>query len=191
MARPCRVRMRSRKPWVRFRRRLFGWKVLFTIYPCFWSTISTPRRTWHRSPKFQRRNTLLKSGVRVKVDKGAATTTLDGWRRAGAHLQHIASIVQSSLAPPARLSSRSCPGCPVGEGLAPSREPARGSPTKARPPSLPTAQKRSRPHCVIASLRQGGRKALPYKKHKAKPYPLLTAGGGIWRRGWDSNPRTA
>jgi len=25
MARPCRVRIRRRKPWVRFRRRLFGW----------------------------------------------------------------------------------------------------------------------------------------------------------------------
>jgi hypothetical protein len=28
--RPARVRMRSRKPWVRARRRLFGWKVRFT-----------------------------------------------------------------------------------------------------------------------------------------------------------------
>jgi len=27
MARPARVRMRSRKPWVLARRRLFGWKV--------------------------------------------------------------------------------------------------------------------------------------------------------------------
>jgi hypothetical protein len=30
MARPARVRMRSRKPWVLARRRLFGWKVRFT-----------------------------------------------------------------------------------------------------------------------------------------------------------------
>jgi hypothetical protein len=27
MARPARVRMRSRNPWVRARRRLFGWNV--------------------------------------------------------------------------------------------------------------------------------------------------------------------
>ena len=27
MARPARVRMRARKPWVRLRRRLLGWKV--------------------------------------------------------------------------------------------------------------------------------------------------------------------
>lgn len=33
MARPARVRMRSRKPWVLARRRLFGWKVrLLTRY---------------------------------------------------------------------------------------------------------------------------------------------------------------
>lgn len=30
IARPARVRMRSRKPWVRARRRLFGWNVRFT-----------------------------------------------------------------------------------------------------------------------------------------------------------------
>ena len=30
MARPCRVRMRARKPCLRFRRRLFGWNVRFT-----------------------------------------------------------------------------------------------------------------------------------------------------------------
>src|SRR5947209_20629093 len=34
MARPARVRMRSRKPWVLARRRLFGWKVrLLTTTP--------------------------------------------------------------------------------------------------------------------------------------------------------------
>jgi hypothetical protein len=32
IARPARVRMRSRNPWVRERRRLFGWKVrLLTV----------------------------------------------------------------------------------------------------------------------------------------------------------------
>jgi hypothetical protein len=31
MARPARVRMRVRKPWVRARRRLLGWKVRFDM----------------------------------------------------------------------------------------------------------------------------------------------------------------
>jgi hypothetical protein len=39
IARPARVRMRSRKPWVFARRRLFGWKVRLltsgSVFVCF------------------------------------------------------------------------------------------------------------------------------------------------------------
>ena len=33
MARPARVRIRTRNPWVLERRRLLGWKVFFTAHP--------------------------------------------------------------------------------------------------------------------------------------------------------------
>jgi hypothetical protein len=40
IARPARVRMRRRKPWVFARRRLFGWKVRLltsgSVFVCFW-----------------------------------------------------------------------------------------------------------------------------------------------------------
>lgn len=45
MARPARVRMRSRNPWVRARRRLFGWKVRLPLLTAkfSWSRLRHPR----------------------------------------------------------------------------------------------------------------------------------------------------
>jgi hypothetical protein len=53
MARPARVRMRSRKPWVFARLRLFGWNVRFTgttpLGRSRWKAGKGPVHRWHRS----------------------------------------------------------------------------------------------------------------------------------------------
>jgi hypothetical protein len=64
-ARPARVRMRSRKPWVLARRRLFGWNVrLLTWVPSVDATGATGQRAAATESRWRSNRAIVLGGFR-------------------------------------------------------------------------------------------------------------------------------
>lgn len=112
MARPARVRIRSRKPWTLARRRLFGWKVRLplatTVSPRhFWQPRS--RRTLHaRSPG----PPLLKLSRTGAVPKARSLPCRRRLGDCSRVLRSLAQVKPHRSGQPAPLSPRASP--PVG-----------------------------------------------------------------------------
>ena len=191
---------------------------LHCFYPCFWSTArALPGGCW-QSPKFQGRNTLLKTGVWVKVvpkittapptDGVASLPTPNIWCR-----QDLDPTVSATHNLPAAASGRR-------ETNATSGRLARELAERVRIPLPPTPaanpRHRSEENRPLTRWRRGwgsrrirretnatsGRLARELAERVRIPLPPTPAANPRhrseenrpltrWRRGWDSNPRTA
>ena len=174
IALPWRVRIRSRKPWVRFRRRLFGWNVLFTGSIRASGRLRSPqRKTLRQPPKFQRRNTLLKSSAAVKVAKrvGSPSRQALGYGCEFHLFLPLAPRLLTRVQLQTQLSNHG------GEGgiRVVSRHVTSGVFWHPRA-SARLAGFES--HLFLAPLSSAGNVQLGSSMNS-------------WRRGWDSNPRTA
>jgi hypothetical protein len=98
IARPARVRMRSRKPWVFARRRLFGWKVrLLTrgLQKCLSSRARRPWASLWLSPCAHER-----SATRVRCTASPATSVTCALRKAGGSSHRQLDLVTVRAAAP-------------------------------------------------------------------------------------------
>src|SRR5690606_12608083 len=140
MARPARVRMRSRKPWVFARRRLFGWKVrLLTRYS---KNVGEVHRLCPRRCNDGRRMVPVGGSGRAPVGRpsGCAPGTRIGWAIAGGtgSMQVVRDTGPRAEHPPRGRAKNTWNGCltvrcPTPPGQTSAGE-VRRTATRSRPP---------------------------------------------------------
>jgi hypothetical protein len=155
--------------------------------PCFCSIAHALTGGCRQSPKFRRRNTLLKTSARVKVAPRGRGLNLDGWHSHASHPQYVG-----------------CLGRPRSEATDPKQPRGHGSGVDSPLSTMRMVWRRGWDSCRCATRNERCSLAPSHKcsasrvrippacRHHCSP--LITLANSIvmvWRRGWDSNPRTA